>query len=198
MATEDKDLGESANTTREVHNAVPEQDLVHTASYSVFTKTEKWIIVAMASNAAWFSTLSSFIYYPAIPALSKSLNESVGRINLTITTYMAIASIAPALVGDAADILGRRPVYILTLSVYFVANIAIALTKSYASLLGLRVLQALAVSGKMDHKRTLPVTMGLMINRDFLYCLWGGYGCCISRRKGVVRCIGLIRVSVPS
>jgi MFS family permease len=152
MAAEDKVLDESAST-REEYNAAPEQDLDNTVKYSVFTKTEKWIIVAMASNAAWFSTLSSFIYYPAIPSLSESLNESVGRINLTVTTYMAIASIAPALVGDTADVLGRRPVYILTLGLYFVANIAIALTKSYASLLGLRVLQALAVSGKMARKR---------------------------------------------
>ncbi|KAJ5177144.1 chloramphenicol resistance protein [Penicillium canariense] len=83
--------------------------------HSVFTVREKWCIVAMVSYAAWFSTLSSFIYYPAIPTLSKSLDVSVSKINLTVTTYMAIASIAPALVGDTADILGRRPVYILVL-----------------------------------------------------------------------------------
>ncbi|KAJ6000279.1 chloramphenicol resistance protein [Penicillium waksmanii] len=115
--------------------------------YSVFTNVEKWCIVAMVSYAAWFSTLSSFIYYPAIPAISKALGVSVDKVNLTITTYMAIASVAPALVGDTADILGRRPVYILTLSGYFAANFAIALTRSYEALLGLRVLQALCISG---------------------------------------------------
>jgi MFS family permease len=120
--------------------------------YSTFKPGEKWVIVALASYAAWFSTLSSFIYYPAIPALSQTLNVSVDKVNLTITTYMAVASIAPALVGDMADTMGRRPVYILTLSVYFVANIAIALTKSYTSLLGLRVLQALSISGKSSDK----------------------------------------------
>ncbi|KAJ5553327.1 chloramphenicol resistance protein [Penicillium frequentans] len=115
--------------------------------HSVFTAVEKWSIVAMVSYAAWFSTLSSFIYYPAIPAISKALGVSIDKINLTITAYMAIASIAPALVGDAADILGRRPVYILTLSGYFAANLAIALTRSYAALLCLRIIQALCISG---------------------------------------------------
>ena len=115
--------------------------------YSVFTMAEKWCIVSMVSFAAWFSTLSSFIYYPAIPALSSALEVSINDINLTVTTYMAIATIAPSLVGDAADILGRRAMYLITLSLYFVANLAIALTKSYPALLGLRVLQAFAISG---------------------------------------------------
>lgn len=120
---------------------------VEVEEYSVFTTAEKWCIVAMVSYAAWFSTLSSFIYYPAIPTLSKVLGVSLSKINLTVTTYMAVATIAPTLVGDAADILGRRPVYVLTLSIYFVANLAIALSHSYSALLGLRVLQALAISG---------------------------------------------------
>ncbi|KAI8630215.1 multidrug resistance protein [Xylariaceae sp. FL1651] len=115
--------------------------------YSAFTRTEKWCIVALVSYAAWFSTLSSFIYYPALHALSEGLSVSIDDINLTITTYMAVATVAPTLVGDTADILGRRPVYMVTLVVYIGANIAIALAKSFHALLGLRVLQALAISG---------------------------------------------------
>ncbi|KAI1469709.1 multidrug resistance protein [Daldinia caldariorum] len=106
--------------------------------YSVFTKAEKWCIVSMVSYAAWFSTLSSFIYFPAVHLLSEDLSVSVDKINLTITSYMAVATIAPTLVGDAADVLGRRPVYMVTLSLYVVANIVIALSKSYNALLGLR------------------------------------------------------------
>lgn len=117
--------------------------------YSVFTTTEKWCIVSMVAYAAWFSTLSSFIYYPALYSLSETLGISLDEANLTVTTYMAVATIAPSLVGDAADVLGRRPMYLITLSLYVVANLAIALTKSYAALLGLRVLQAMAISGKI-------------------------------------------------
>ncbi|KAI1414615.1 multidrug resistance protein [Hypoxylon sp. FL1857] len=116
-------------------------------NYSMFTTTEKWCIISMISYAAWFSTLSSFIYFPAVHLLSEDLSVSVDKINLTITSYMAVATIAPTLVGDAADVLGRRPVYAVTLSLYVAANIAIALSKSYNALLGLRVVQALAISG---------------------------------------------------
>ncbi|KAK8136422.1 hypothetical protein PG984_004362 [Apiospora sp. TS-2023a] len=115
--------------------------------YSAFSYTEKWCIVSLVSFAAWFSTVSSFIDYPALHLLSESLSVSVDKINLTITSYMAIATIAPTLIGDAADVLGRRPVYVVVLSIYFASNIAIALSKTYSTLLGLRVLQALAISG---------------------------------------------------
>lgn len=115
--------------------------------YTLFTTPEKWLIIGLVSYAACLSTLSSFIYYPAIPTLSSVLHVPVSSINLTVTTYMAVATIAPTLVGDAADILGRRPVYVLALSTYFVANCAIALVREYEALMGLRVLQALAISG---------------------------------------------------
>ena len=117
--------------------------------YSVFTTAEKWCIIAMVSNAAWFSTLSSFIYYPAIHELSQVFSVSVNKINLTVTSYMAVATIAPTLVGDAADVLGRRPVYMITLSLYIGANMAIVLADRYSALVGLRILQALAISGML-------------------------------------------------
>ncbi|UQC82005.1 uncharacterized protein CLUP02_07491 [Colletotrichum lupini] len=115
--------------------------------YSEFTKIEKWIIISIVSYATWFSGLSSFIYYPAINALSETLSVSIEKINLTITSYLAVATVAPAMFGDFADVLGRRPVYLMTLSLYFVANVSIALSKTYSALIGLRALQALAISG---------------------------------------------------
>jgi len=124
-----------------------------TERYSVFTKAEKWCIVALASYAAWYSTLSSFIYFPAIPTLSKELGVSVNKIDLTVTTYTAVATFSPMLVADAAEILGRRPVYAVTLTVYFIANFAIALSKTYPALLALRALQALAISGTCYRSR---------------------------------------------
>ncbi|KAL8951004.1 MAG: hypothetical protein Q9222_003002 [Ikaeria aurantiellina] len=114
--------------------------------YSAFTTLEKRITVALAAYAAWFSTLTSFIYYPIIAQLARTFSVSVDKINLTVTSYMAVATIAPMLVGDAADILGRRPVYMVALSVYIGANVAIVLADEYKALVGLRVVQAVAIS----------------------------------------------------
>lgn len=152
--------------------------------YSVFTKVEKWYIVAMVSYAAWFSTLSSFIYYPAIRLLSQKLSVSVNKINLTVTSYMAVATLAPTLVGDAADALGRRPIYGITSSLYLGSNIAIALSESYKALLGLRVLQALAISG-MPWASDPGAAADMF--RHFLECIRSDYRHCISRGKRIFR-----------
>ncbi|KIW42174.1 uncharacterized protein PV06_05747 [Exophiala oligosperma] len=73
------------------------------ARSSVFTTVEKWGIVAMVSYAAWFSTLSSFIYYPALHTKSETLSVSVKKVNRAVTSYLAVATIAQTLAGDAAD-----------------------------------------------------------------------------------------------
>lgn len=128
-----------------------------TERYSMFTRREKWYIVFLVSFAGWFSTLSSFIYYPAITQISRDLHVSISRMNLTVTSYMAMATIAPALVGDAADSLGRRSVYLLILAVYVAADVALAKANSFPALLGLRMLQGASVSGESgSEKESIP------------------------------------------
>ena len=166
-----------------------------TEKYSIFTTTEKRCIVAMVSYAACFSTLSSFIYYPAIHQLSQTFSVSVDKINLTVTSYMAIATVAPTLVGDTADLLGRRPVYIVALSLYIGTNVAIVLSDTYSALLGLRVLQALAISGMPF----LSYNLWDWFAKVFRYlfdCLRRDHRCCISRGKRVLRKCGIIRVGL--
>jgi MFS family permease len=123
-------------------------------AYSLFGKLEKRYIVVLVAFAGWFSTLSSFIYYPVIHLIAKDLNVSVNKINLTVTSYMVVSSFAPALVGDAADMLGRRPIYLITLTVYLISNMSIALQNSFAALLCLRMLQSAGISGKQLSKTT--------------------------------------------
>lgn len=85
---------------------------------------------------------------------------------------MAVATVAPTLVGDTADVLGRRPVYVIALSLYVGANIAIVLSNTYPALLGLRVLQALAISGMLS---LLHLGLVANVSRHLLNCLRGDY-----------------------
>ncbi|KAL6716670.1 hypothetical protein ACLMJK_006238 [Lecanora helva] len=109
------------------HEMTTENPIEHPPPYSLFTHPEKRLIVFLASYAAWFSTLTSFIYYPVLLALATHFSVPVSDINLTVTSYMAVATIAPTFVGDAADVWGRRPVYVVALSLYVGANVAIVL-----------------------------------------------------------------------
>jgi MFS family permease len=126
-------------------NVEPQQDSV----YSVFSGREKQMVALMVTFAATFSPLSSFIFFPAISALAASLQESVAKINLTVTSYMIVAGLAPAIIGDLADMAGRRNVYLATLFVYLAANIGLALQKSWLALFLLRMVQSAGGAGML-------------------------------------------------
>ncbi|KAF8247689.1 MFS general substrate transporter [Wilcoxina mikolae CBS 423.85] len=116
-------------------------------AYSVFTLTQKRWIVLLVGIASFFSPLSANIYFPALSSLSNQLHVSTELINLTITSYMVFQALAPTIFGELADSLGRRPVYILLFVIYICANIGLALQRSYAALIVLRMLQSTGSSG---------------------------------------------------
>lgn len=60
---------------------------------------------------------------------------------------MIFQGIAPTFFGELADTLGRRPVYILLFGIYLVANVGLAVQRSYPALLVLRMVQSTGSSG---------------------------------------------------
>jgi MFS family permease len=122
----------------------------HNEPYSIFTPCQKRWIVSLAAATGMFSPLSSLIYYPATTSMATGLNTTVSMVNLAITSYLVISAILPAVLGDVADQMGRRPVYIGALLIYLVANVGLALQRNFVALLLLRMLQSAGISGKFD------------------------------------------------
>ncbi|KAF5010441.1 hypothetical protein FDECE_3410 [Fusarium decemcellulare] len=121
-------------------------DQIHEPPYTVFTRPAVRAMVALVGFAMLFSPLSANIYFPALNQLRSDLSVSTQLINLTITSYLVFQAIAPALFGDAADIVGRRPAFIVMFTVYTLANLGLALQNSYSALLVLRMVQSLGCS----------------------------------------------------
>lgn len=75
-----------------------------TERYSVFSTTQKRLIILAAALASAFSPLSANIYYPALNSIAKELHVSPSKINLTITTYMVCyAAVIEAQRKDRAE-----------------------------------------------------------------------------------------------
>lgn len=72
----------------------------------------------------------------------QDLHTSMTLTTLTVTIYMIVQGIAPTFWGSLSDTSGRRPVFIGTMVVYIIANIALAVSTNYGELMAFRALQA--------------------------------------------------------
>ena len=141
--------------------------------YTVFTKGQKRWISFLAAFAGMFSPLGSFSYYSAIFSIAHDLHRSVEDINLTITSYMLVSGIVPSILGGIADRMGRRPIYIFSLPVYFAVNIGLALQHSFAALLVLRMLQSMGSLGIYVTRSKLHGSGGADTNdRNYSLRVW--------------------------
>ncbi|KAF4122417.1 putative arabinose efflux permease, MFS family [Geosmithia morbida] len=96
----------------------------------------------MTIFATLFSPISSFIYLPALTPIAASYHRSISEINFTVTVYQIMQAISPLFFADLSDQIGRRPVYMITFTIYTAANIGLALQNSYPALMVLRALQS--------------------------------------------------------
>lgn len=115
--------------------------------YTTFTRNEKRLLTVLLGFATTTSPLTATIYFPLLPLLRTHFHTSAQAINLSITMYIVFQALSPAIFGPLSDSLGRRPVYLLTLSLYVGGNLGLAINRtSYGVLLGLRALQSLGAS----------------------------------------------------
>lgn len=114
---------------------------------SISTKNQNRGIVLLFAFAAVFSPLSSFSYYPARHALVDDVHISLNKIDLPIASLRGGVGSDSDVDGWVADKLGRKPVYLVILTIYIVANIGLALQRSYPVSLVLRTVRSVSSSG---------------------------------------------------
>jgi MFS family permease len=115
--------------------------------YTTFTPNNKRLLSVLIGLATITSPLTATIYMPLLPLPRTHFHVSSQAINLTLTIYIIFQGVSPAVFGPLSDSLGRRPLYLLTLSIYMLGNLGLALNRSsYGVLLGLRSPQSLGAS----------------------------------------------------
>lgn len=115
--------------------------------YCGFSSTRRRFIVAIVSAAGFLGPLAGGIYLPALPILKQDFRVGSAAINATVSVFMALCAFAPLFWSAFADWNGRRPLYLISLAIYLVANILMAaLPANYGALLFLRMVQAFGCS----------------------------------------------------
>lgn len=116
------------------------------------------IVVLLLTLLLGIQPITTDLYLPALPSLTRDLDTHVAAVQLTLSGLIIAFGLAQLVVGPLADRFGRRPVLLIGLSVYAVATVLGALAPSVEWLVAWRVLQGTAMAA--------AVTCGRSIVRD--------------------------------
>ena len=105
------------------------------------------LFVVILSALMAFTSLSTDIYLPAMPAMARDLN---GNVELTITGFLIGFCIAQLIWGPLSDRLGRRLPLFIGIGLFIIGSVGCALSTSISQIVFWRVFQALgACTGPM-------------------------------------------------
>ncbi|KAH6658584.1 major facilitator superfamily domain-containing protein [Truncatella angustata] len=114
--------------------------------YSIFTLSERRILVFATSIVSFIGPLTGNIYTPVLNSIAQELQISTAEVNLSITVYLISQGVAPIFIAPISDVIGRRVICILGLIIFTTSSLGLALNSHYAALLGLRCIQSLGAS----------------------------------------------------
>ncbi|KAE8422317.1 major facilitator superfamily domain-containing protein [Aspergillus pseudocaelatus] len=115
--------------------------------YTAFSRPKRVFILAVVTVAGFLGPLAGNIYLPALPVLENEFQVSAAAINATVSVFMAVFGFGPLFWSSYADWKGRRPLYLISLVVYIIANVLMAvLPANFGALVFLRIVQAFGSS----------------------------------------------------
>ncbi|KAB8077341.1 major facilitator superfamily domain-containing protein [Aspergillus leporis] len=125
----------------------PPATVTQTPPYSALSAPRRVFILAVVTVAGFLGPLAGNIYLPALPVLENEFHVSATAINATVSVFMAVFGFGPLFWSSYADWKGRRPLYLISLVLYIVANVLLAtLPTNFGALVFLRLFQAFSSS----------------------------------------------------
>ena len=114
------------------------------ASASARTEAARhsWRVLAILSTLMGFASISTDLYLPAMPAMSRALGADAGTVEWTISGYLIGFSLGQLLWGPIGDRHGRRLPVAIGLVLFVIGSAGCALAGSAWALIGWRVVQA--------------------------------------------------------
>jgi EmrB/QacA subfamily drug resistance transporter len=112
----------------------------------VTSERRKWLALALLSVVQFMVVLDIAIVNVALPSIQVDLGFSQENLQWVISAYALVFGGFLLLGGRAADLLGRRRVFLAGVVVFTVASLLAGLAWSEASLIGARALQGLGAA----------------------------------------------------
>ena len=116
---------------------MPPRWLDRTTPPHIFT-----LVIVAATGA-----LAMNIFLPSLPGIAKYYQTDYSAAQLLVPVFLAATAFLQLLIGPLSDRFGRRPVLMVSLSIFIVSTIAATMTATIEALLVCRVFQAFASAG---------------------------------------------------
>lgn len=116
------------------------------------------VIVLLLTLLLGIQPITTDLYLPALPTISRELGASAGTTQLTLSVLIICFGLAQLVCGPLADRFGRRPVLFIGMVIYTAASVLSAFAPAIEWLIVWRALQGAAMAA--------AVTCGRSIVRD--------------------------------
>jgi EmrB/QacA subfamily drug resistance transporter len=100
----------------------------------------------VASVGGFVAALSTSLVAVTAPVIARDLGAAPSDVSWVLTAYLLAVSALLALAGKAADVLGKRRVYLVGHAIFAAGSASCALAPSLAILVGSRVLQGIGAA----------------------------------------------------
>ncbi|KAI4522187.1 MFS general substrate transporter [Schizophyllum commune Loenen D] len=100
----------------------------------------------LISSGAMIAGLAANIQNPAVAEMERSLPATSGEISLSISLFILIQGFAPIMWSSISEVKGRKVVYIVSIAIFTVGSIIVAISNSIGLVIGFRCMQAVGSS----------------------------------------------------
>lgn len=103
-----------------------------------------WRLTLLLAGLSMFGPFAIDSIFPAFPALQRQFGATHAAVQQTISVYLAAYALMSIFHGPLSDAVGRRPVIVVGVTVFVLACVGAALSKSLFWLLVFRALQGVS------------------------------------------------------
>ncbi|NLD38759.1 MAG: multidrug effflux MFS transporter [Desulfatiglans sp.] len=107
------------------------------------------VMMVFVSILTAFPMMATDMYMPALPSIKDQLNTTIELVNLTMSGFFFVISISGLFFGSLSDRFGRKPVIMVSLTLYVAASAACAISTTIYFLIISRLFQAIGCAGGM-------------------------------------------------
>ncbi|MBB4663492.1 MFS transporter [Conexibacter arvalis] len=110
------------------------------------TETNRWVVLVLVCLAQFMVVLDATIVNVALPSIQSDLNFSPGNLAWIINSYTLLFGGFLLLGGRAADLFGRKRVFLAGVVLFSIASMLCGLAQSQGTLIAFRALQGLGAA----------------------------------------------------